>query len=346
MKKYILSILLMSLVLFSQSCADYKPLKTDYSISTNPAAPDYGDPFFWSALPDRQDFADHIPIHSPVELIDGQKDAVADVFYIHPTTFFSREEWNADLHDEKVNKSTDERAVKNQATAFNGSCKVYAPRYRQAAYNAYFSLTSPDAMKAFELAYEDIKNAFQYYLDHYNNGRPIIIAGHSQGTTMAKWLLRDFFDGTPLQNQLVCAYLIGMPVYKNEFTSIPPCDSANQIGCYITWRSYVAGNEPKPKFIAPDKENVVVNNPLTYTRDAQLANTDCNAGGLGRDGETIYPGVCSAQIHNDIVWVSKPDVPGKAFIPNNLHVADYNLYWLNIRENVALRIQTYLLAGK
>ena len=54
---------------------------------------------------------------------------------------------------------------------------------------------------------EDVKAAFQYYLEHYNNGRPIIIASHSQGTTHAKRLLKEFFDGTALQHQLVAAYL-------------------------------------------------------------------------------------------------------------------------------------------
>jgi len=323
-------------------CADYKSLRSDYTPTTNPAAPDYSDPFYWSALPDKKDFADHIPSKSPVVLIDGQQDAQVDVFYIHPTTFFSRDQWNADLKDKKVNTSTDERAVKNQASVFNGSCRVFAPRYRQVSYNAYFSLNDPDALKAFELAYEDIKTAFQYYLDHYNNGRPVIIAGHSQGTTHAKWLLRDFFDGKPLQEKLVCAYLLGMPVYENEFKHIPPCDSAAQTGCFITWRSYLTENEPKPRFVVMNRDSIIVTNPLTFTRDSNIATTDCNAGGLGRDSETIYPAVCSAQIHNDIVWVSRPEVPGKRFVPKNLHVADYNLYWLTIRNNVALRVDAYL----
>ncbi len=329
-------------MLFAFSCGDYMPVKTEYSTETIPSGPDYSDPFNWSALPEKKDFADHIPSQSSVALTDGQETAQADVFYIHPTTFFSRKEWNADLKNEKVNLSTDERAVQNQASVFNGSCRVFAPRYRQVTYNAYFSLTDPGAIKAFELAYEDVKAAFQYYLDHYNNGRPIIIAGHSQGTTHAKWLLRDFFDGKELQDQLVCAYLIGMPVYKNDFSSIPPSDSANQIGCYISWRSYLEGEEPKRKFVVADKENIVVTNPITFTSDPAPVEANLHPGGLGRDCETIFPGVCSAQIHNDIIWVSRPEIPGKAFIPKNLHVADYNLYWMSIRNNVAVRIEAFV----
>lgn len=324
------------------SCSATKPVKVEFTLQNAPPPPDYSNSFYWSALPGKNDFADHIPNNSPVTLIDGQQNASVDVFYLYPTSFFSRKEWNADLSDEKVNKSTDERAVKNQASVFNGSCKVYIPRYRQATFQTYFSLSDPDARKAFDLAYEDVKNAFQYYLDTYNNGRPIIIAGHSQGTTHAKQLLKDFFDGKPLQKQLVCAYLLGMPVYKNEFKNIPPSESPEQTGCFITWRSYLQGNEPKPKYIAVDKENILVTNPLTFNSDTMLVKAAQHAGGLGRDANTIYPMLCDVQIHEDIVWVSRPDIPGKYFIPKNLHPADYNLYWMQIRNNVELRVNTFI----
>ncbi|MEZ5013866.1 MAG: DUF3089 domain-containing protein [Chitinophagales bacterium] len=323
------------------SCADYMPVKADYSPAGIPPAPDYAKEENWSALPDMEDFGDHIPGNSVIPLHDGQDTASVDVFYIHPTTFFSRTEWNASLDDEKVNVSTDARAVKNQASVFNGSCRVFAPRYRQATFNAYFSLDDTDAVKAFKLAYSDIREAFIYYLEHYNNGRPIIIASHSQGTTHAKWLLQEFFDGTPLQDQLVCAYILGMPVYDSDFVHIAPSDSATQVGCYVSWRSFLKGTEPKEKLQAKDKEHIVCINPLTFNRDTAYASSELNAGGLGRDGETIFPHVCGAQIHDDIIWVDRPDIPGKIFIPKNLHPADYNLYWLQIRENVAARIQAY-----
>lgn len=326
------------------SCSATKPVKVVFDESHQPEAPDYSDSFYWSALPDKKDFADHLPSHSPIELTDGQQTAKADVFFLYPTSFFSRNKWNAELNDEKANNSTDEKAVKNQASVFNGSCRVFIPRYRQAAFQTYFSLTNPDAFKAFALAYSDIKSAFEYYMEHYNAGRPIIIAGHSQGTTHAKQLLKDYFDGKPLQKKLIAAYLIGMPVYKNEFKNIPPCDSAKQTGCFITWRSYLEGYEPKPKYVVENKADVIVVNPLTFTRTTQLISSENNSGGLGRDSETIYPGVCSAQIHDDIVWVSKPDIPGKALLfLKNLHPADYNLYWMNIRINVEQRIQAYLM---
>ncbi len=336
--KTIFNLLLLSIAI--SSCA-YRPVKSNFETAEMPPAPDYAKTEYWSALPDKKDSADHIPINSTILLTDGQQTADVDVFFIYPTHFFSRQAWNADVNDKKLNDVVDTRSIYHQASVFNGSCKVYVPRYRQATFNAYFSLDNPDAIKAFELAYQDVKTAFQYYLDHYNNGRPIIIASHSQGTTHAKWLLRDFFDGKPLQQQLVCAYLVGMQVYTYDFSNILPCDSANETGCYVSWRSYLEGNEPKEKMQISNSDKVVVHNPITFTREAGLASNNLNCGGLGRDGQTIYPNVCAAQIHGDIIWATRPNVPGKLLVPKNLHPADYNLYWLGIRENVALRISNY-----
>lgn len=336
------SFLLLCVISILGACAATKPVKVAYSDESLPSPPDYSDPFYWSALPDKEDFADHVPSRSSIALMNGEDSARADVFYLYPTLFFSRKQWNADLHNEKLNKFIDEKAVQNQATVFNGSCRIFIPRYRQATFQSYFSMADPDALRAFALAYTDVKAAFEYYLEHYNNGRPIIIAGHSQGTTHAVQLLKDYFDGKPMQQKLVAAYLIGMPVYKNELQYIPPSDSAGQIGCYISWRSYITGHYPREKYRSKDPDSIVVINPLTFSRiDTLIANT-CNAGGLNRDANTIIPNVCNAQIHNDIIWVSKPDVPGKALLfIKNMHPADYNLYWMNIRNNVQQQIDAY-----
>ncbi len=45
--------------------------------------------------------------------------------------------------------------------------------------------TGQKSIDAFDLAYEDLKTAFENYLKHYNKGRPIIIASHSQGSLHA-----------------------------------------------------------------------------------------------------------------------------------------------------------------
>src|SRR5512139_1181819 len=90
--------------------------------------------------------------------------------------------------------------------------RIYAPRFREAHISNYFTKDTIAALKAFDLAFQDVKKAFEYYLNNYNHGRPIIIASHSQGTTHALRLLKEYFEDKPLYNQLVAAYLVGMPI--------------------------------------------------------------------------------------------------------------------------------------
>ena len=161
-------------ILIVQSCA----VKHGHSYSTSvPSAPDYSLPNNWAALPEKIDMADQVP---KGVLVTPQEDAQADVFFIHPTTYTGKaDNWNASVEDVKLNEKTDETTILYQASIFNASGKVYAPRYRQAHLSTFRSEDKAAATQALQLAYQDVKRAFQYYLDHYNDKRPIIIAAHN-----------------------------------------------------------------------------------------------------------------------------------------------------------------------
>ena len=213
--------------------------------SSVPPAPDYTQAATWAALPDQLDAADIVP----KGMEDRQKDGEVDVFFVHPTIYTQQREdgepWNADVQNAKMNKKVDDSAIRFQSSIFNGVGRVYAPRYRQAHISAYW-LKEPELQKRiFDLAYSDVRRAFQYYLDNYNQGRPIVIASHSQGTTHTRRLLKEFFDSTNLRNRLVVAYLVGMPVEKNYLENIPPCDRPEQTGCFCSWRTYLRGHYPE-----------------------------------------------------------------------------------------------------
>ena len=165
------------------------------------------------------------------------------MFFLYPTSFLDKDfqsGWNARIDDEIINRKTDQTAVLYQASIFNSAGRVFAPRYRQANYYCYFTHDTAAALAAFDLAYTDIKAAFQYYLDHYNNGRPIIIASHSQGTTR-KTIDARIFRWQTLTKQLVAAYLAGMPVQPDWFSDIPACTSPGQTGCFCSWRTFKKG---------------------------------------------------------------------------------------------------------
>jgi hypothetical protein len=174
--------------------------------NTNLLAPDYADLKFWAAHPEKKDFADQVPANSG--FTDKQELAQADVFYIHPTTHIKGEYWNGDLTNEALNERTDEGAMKMQASVFNDCCRVYAPRYRQAAIYAFLKETE-DGKQALAFAYEDVKKALEYYHKNLNKGRPWILASHSQGTHHAAKLLAEVISKSSMGKSMVAAYTLG-----------------------------------------------------------------------------------------------------------------------------------------
>ena len=330
----IITLLLISFFIqkaFSQPLNNISPNKSIIS-------PDYSNLYYWAAHPWKKDNSDSVP----TEMIQTyENDSTVDVFFIHPTTYTvkSFKEWNASINDEALNIKTDNSAILYQASVFNGSCRVFAPRYRQAHINSYY-IDPKISVAYFDTAYEDVKDAFEYYLEHYNNGRPIIIASHSQGTTHAGRLLKEFFENKPLYKKLVCAYVIGMPIPENYFTSIPPCKDSNQTGCFVGWRTFKYGYNPE--FVKKETFKSIVVNPLTWTLNDSIASSKLNKGGVLKNFNKIIPGVVNAKVHHNILWSTKPDVFGKLlFFKKNFHIGDINLFYLNIRENVKNRVDMY-----
>jgi hypothetical protein len=345
MKRISISLCSTFLILVLSSCfRPNHPFEKD-----TPPPPDYSKESCWAALPNKKDSAKAVPPNSGLK--DEESDAKADVFFIYPTTYYSHKSWNADVNDENLDNMTDKTTIMNQASVFNGSCRVYAPRYRQATLYAFFERDGKDNGKmSLDLAYKDVKAAFEYYLKYYNHGRPIIIASHSQGTWHAMRLLKDYFEkNAALRKQLVAAYLIGGPVRKDFSSVIPPCDSASQTGCYIAWNTRKWGDVAFPK----DKRNPeLINyndttpfecvNPLTWKRDTIYAPASLNDGSIPRGYSRIDLHVADAKCAPDgTLWVHKPKQDG---YPDLLsyHILDYNFFWMNIRENVKLRVNTYL----
>lgn len=325
---FILTALFLPIITFAQL--------PHFDEQTQRPAPDYSLEANWSALPFRWDAADEVP--RPEKWIsDSLKDV--DVFFIYPTLYMKGDYWNADVADKKLNRKLDSKPIRYQATVFNNSCRVFAPRYRQAIVDVFYH-DNEDGKKALDFAYEDVKRAFEYYLKHYNNGRPIIIASHSQGTTHSRRLLKDYFDGKPLSKQLVAAYAIGYTITDSMYTDLKMCTSPTETGCFISWLSFKSGFEPKGTFSMKAQSL----NPLTWTRDTAFVGREKNLGSIGIGFNHRHTHATSAIIHHNefggtYLWI-KTRTP---FIPllKNMHIADYNLFWYDIRENVKVRIASF-----
>lgn len=309
--------------------------KKSFESYTPPKAPDYSLEQHWAALPSKRDSADVVPQNAGLK--DEQALASADVFFIHPTSYLKKKSWNADVDDKKVNKRTDKGSIKHQASVFNGSCKVYAPRYRQATFYSFIDKNG-NGQKALELAYQDVKKAFEYYLNHYNQGRPIVIASHSQGTRHGFRLVKELIEGdAALRDRLVCAYLVGL-TDTLVFSNVPPCASPTQIGCMVSWRTARWGKLPDDGFFMPTS---FCTNPLSWTSDEQPVDRTANLGGVPFNLTRIDVGIVGAKNNQQILWVTKPQKRGYLKQLKNYHIIDYNLFYVNIRENVKIRLGEY-----
>ncbi len=320
--------LLLLSALFWAGCSHTLPA---FKAENQPAAPDYSNEDNWLGLPFRDDAVDVVPKY--IETVNDSLKQV-DVFYIYPTLYRKGDTWNADLSDTKLNRKIDNLPVKFQATVFNEMGRVYAPRYRQATYKSFTDST--DGPKALAFAYQDVKAAFEYYMEHYNQGRPIIIAGHSQGTYHTRLLLKEYFDTPEMKQQLVCAYIVGYAIYPEQYEVLTPCKEANETNCYVTWSSF------DENFYYPDTAKdllvgKVIVNPITWNIDT----TEAQGKGaflLKLNRKNLFK--TSARIHHNMLWV---DTKTPLFRRTNiLHILDYNLFWHDIRQNVKLRVNTYL----
>jgi hypothetical protein len=324
--------------LFS-ACVSLQPYLSSEEI---PAEPDYSKSRFWAALPNKADSADLTPQEN---IPDLQQHAEADVFFLHPTTYTNKKAshgWNASIFDSLLNRKTDRTTIRHQASIFNGAGQVYAPRYRQVHLEAFYTKKKKqEADRGLQLAYEDIRNAFEYYLETYNKGNPIIIAAHSQGTYHAGRLLKEFFDGKHLKEKLIVAYLVGMPVPRDHFETIPLCEYPEQTGCFCSWRSYKKGFYPR-RWYSPNA-GIGVTNPLSWTTDTDYVPRSNNLGAVLRHfHKGIIPEFIDAQVHDGMLWTSKPDIPFKIFLRNkNYHIADYNFFYMNVRKNAIERKKAY-----
>jgi hypothetical protein len=334
--------------------------RMSFAESTPSPTPDYAQAGAWIARPD---MANSPGLETPPGFQPAPRPAV-DVFYFAPTTFLLNTHWNAPLEDAEANRRLIQ-AVRHQASAFNAVGAIWAPRYRHAAFGAFLT-DKPDAAQAFDLAYADVKAAWTAFLAQRDASRPILLAGHSQGSMHLLRLLDDVIIGSPEQAEIVAAYVVGWPVSVPSdlpaLEGMPLCQTPAATGCLISWQSF--GTPANPKYVraAFDKgmglaqlpragTSMVCVNPLSFWADQRAASADQNLGSLayaksGEPLEPLLPGIANAQCKPDGVVHIDPSPP-KPFTDlvtfgENYHTYDYNLFWGNVRANAQARVEAFL----
>jgi hypothetical protein len=326
-----------------------------FAAQTPPPAPDYARPESWAARPERVDPVDT----APPGLTDEQASAPADVFFIHPTTYFSGKAWNAAYDAGGTTGAVLETGVlRNQASVFTGCCRVYAPHYRQAALYS-FRDDNADSLGALDLAYQDVVRAFEHFVKVDSPNRPFILAAHSQGSLHAVRLWQEHIAGTPLQARMVVAYIVGYMIPTELVKDgLPVCEAPTQTGCVAGWRTYQSGvavGHQAPRvwlhgaYVPTAEHQSVCTNPLTFS--AAPAQAAENLGSLAmrrRSGATLpalVPGIVGARCQDGYLLIDEPTDPafhtswmGKG----NYHVLDYGLFYLNLRNNAVARVRAFV----
>jgi hypothetical protein len=285
--------------------------------------------------------------------------AEAAVFFIHPTSYLRKNQWNAPLADEEANARA-ALFLRGQASAFNAMGDVWSPRYRQATFGAFLTTVS-DAERALDLAYADVLQAFDSFLTQIDPNRPIVLAGHSQGSLHLTRLLKDRIAGRPLARRIVAAYVVGWPVSRTAdlpALGLPECNAADQPGCILAWQSFAEPADPRlvtdtfdatTGFTGASRKDtpLVCTNPITGTPDASAPAT-ANLGTLFPNASltnaTLEPGRVAARCDGRgflLIGASPPDVGNYVLPGNNYHVYDYSLFWGSVRADAARRLKAW-----
>ncbi len=324
-----------------------------FDAATAPPAPNYAEDTAWAALPGQPNNALQRPPG-----VAGRTDPAPpgmDVFFVPPTTFFGRGNWNARFDEDGLTRRLLEDGVlRHQASVFNECCRIFVPRYRQATFYAFLG-RGGDEEAALDLAYRDVERAFDEFIARRNDGRPFILAGHSQGSLHGMRLLQERIAGTPLARRMVAAYLVGYSIPSDLGLpgGIAPCRAATDTHCYISWNSVAPGkgrNWRQSSIIWLDHHyqpiggrRLTCMNPLSWQLDGSApAEADRGSIPFGQPGAPIaapMPHATGANCVDGVLEVTPPGDAGFNFgtFGGLYHLYDYNLFYLNLRDNLAAR---------
>lgn len=314
----------------------------------------YANADMWFARPDK-------PGNPASWVPDGYRAAAnpkAAVFFVHPTSFLERSAWNAPLENKEANGRA-ELFLRGQASAFNSVGQVWAPRYRQATFGAFLT-SAKKAHQALDFAYRDVVAAFDEFLKQAGD-RPIILAGHSQGSLHLSRLLVDRVAGTPLAGRIVAAYVVGWPVSITADLpkmGLPACAAADQTGCILGWQSFGEPADPSLMMDIFDashgftglpraKTPMVCTNPITG-KPNDSAPAEANLGALIQDKDLgnaqVVKGGVPARCDKRgflLIGANPPDLGPYVLPGNNYHVFDYSLFWANVRADAERRLAAF-----
>lgn len=283
----------------------------------------------------------------------------ADVVYLYPTTY-AREN-NGDpiicTIDNAAMRAGAQKIFERQATVFEDSANIYAPYYRQMDAEYVLSISAEErGIIASREPKTDVFAALDYYFENYNEGRPYILAGHSQGSNLLIYVLAEYMKRHPERyKRMIAAYVIGYSVTNDYLAQNPHlkfaegADDTGVIVSYNTESPVVSGDNPVLL------EGGISINPISWTREETLAAAADNLGSLtkedaaARAGFTVEtPGIADAVVERkrgvvkcSSVDRNKYEIKLPPFGEGIYHAWDYGFYYMNLKKNAAERVAAY-----
>lgn len=275
----------------------------------------------------------------------------ADVFFLAPTATTGNEEnlyW-ADFGNEKYYGKF-VGAVTMQKDLYAFDARFFAPLYHEAFVMAYYE---PNADEYLDAAYDDVRCAFGWYLENVNDGRPIILAGFSQGADMCIRLMKEYFSDGSRSDLLVACYAIGWHITQDEMEEYPGlrfAQDAEDTGVIVSFSC--EAEEITSSLIIPEGMRALCINPLTWSTDTVYADRSLNLGAcfMATDGTMTgeIPALTGAYIDPVRGALKVPDVDAadypaglRGFEQGIYHLYDYQFFYRNLQKNVEDRMNAY-----
>lgn len=303
---------------------------SQHSMQTEPAAADYANPAHWISVP---------------VVVDKK----VDVFYLAPTAWRKMDDKAPNICeiDDPTLLIGAKAAFGRQATAFETVGNLFAPYYRQA------DLSPIEREKVIGgIPTADAVAAFDYFIKHLNNGRPFILAGHSQGSNVLSNLLAGYMKENPaVYDRMIAAYVIGYSVTDEYLAKNPHlkfAQGADDTGVIVSYNTESPHVIPGTNIVLTPGGIAI--NPITRTRGETLAPASKNLGSIMPSAEVFVPVEHYADARVDkakgVVICSTADAdklyrPG-SFVKGVFHSFDYLFYYYNLRQNAANRAGKFL----
>ena len=276
-----------------------------------------------------------------------------DLFLICPTVDM-RDEYNMSMDDEET-KASFLGALNMERGLYEDAARMFAPYYRQIALKTY-DLSPEEREPWLAFAYKDVSASFSWYLEHENNGRPIILAGFSQGADMCYRLLEEYFGDETLAEQLIAVYAIGWPCTKEmteQYPQIKPAAAEDDVGVVVSFDCEAP--EVEETIVTPKGTAACSINPLNWRTDSVPADKSENPGACftSYSGEIKreIPELCGCYIDETrgvlkVTDIDAADYPAHlpGFPEGAYHIYDYQFFYRALQQNVQKRLASYFAA--